>query len=209
MLTSYATYILTYLRSGKSTFLSSILRMVEQTGSISIDRLDTRTVPLEFLRSQITTITQDGLRLDTSLRFSLYPYSGSQPSDEDIVSLLQRLNLWSRVTSYGGLDAKYSNMKFSAFQMQLVYLARAILHHSTTDSKIVLIDETTSAMAAEAEEEFQGLVDDFFNDCTLLVVSRSTHVLNSADLLLHFDGGMLDRVFRRHANGRLVEVEIQ
>ncbi|KAJ4154886.1 hypothetical protein LMH87_000159 [Akanthomyces muscarius] len=194
--------------SGKSTFLSSILRIVDQTGSISIDGLDTQTIPLEPFRSRITTMTQDGLRIDTSLRFNLYPYGGSQPSDEHIISLLQRLYLWIHVTGHGGLNAKYSKMKFTATQMQLVHLARAILHHSTTDSKIVLIDEASSAIAAETEDEFQGLIDDFFIDCTLIVVSHSTHVLNSADLLLQFDGGMLDKVLRRRANGRLVEVDI-
>ncbi|KAJ4147018.1 hypothetical protein LMH87_001571 [Akanthomyces muscarius] len=172
--------------SGKSTVLSAILRMVDCNGSVSIDGRDTRTVPRELLRSRITTITQDGLRLKAPLRFNMYPFDAR-----------------------GGLDANYTAMRFSASQKQLVYIARGILHQAKTGNKIVMIDEVTSSMATDAEPELQRLIDVAFNSCTILVVSHRPESFQTAESVLRFKFGVLDSVLYRQSNGDFAEVETE
>ncbi|KAJ6789510.1 hypothetical protein PWT90_07170 [Aphanocladium album] len=123
--------------SGKSTILSAILRMVNSTGSISIDGLDTREVPLQILRSRITSVTQDGLRLNESLRFNMYPFTGQPPSDDEIIAALESVDIWNHAHLNGGLDANYFKIGFSTGQKQLMFLARGILHQKMTRNKIV------------------------------------------------------------------------
>ncbi|OAA34170.1 ABC transporter, transmembrane domain, type 1 [Beauveria brongniartii RCEF 3172] len=173
--------------SGKSTVLSAILRLVDCTGSISIDGHDIRMVPREFLRSKITTITQDGLRLKASLRFNLFPFEGEKPSDDDMIGILQDVQLWTHVHLNGGLDADYSRMRFSSGQKQLMFLARGILHQAKTNNKIVMIDEVTSSLALDTEDDIQGLIDECFAGCTIILVSHRMESFNTVDGVLKFD----------------------
>lgn len=179
--------------------------MVECTGSISIDGRDTRTVPREILRSRITTITQDGLRLKAPLRFNMYPFDGERPSDEKIIETLRSVNIWAHVEARGGLDANYSAMRFTTSQKQLVFIARGILHQAKTGNKIVMIDEVTSTMAMDAEPEMQRLVDVAFKGCTILVVSHRPESFQTADRVFRFKFGLLDSVLRRQSDGELAE----
>ncbi|OAQ97694.1 hypothetical protein LLEC1_03571 [Akanthomyces lecanii] len=195
--------------SGKSTVLSAVLRMVDCTGSVSIDGRDTRTVPRELLRSRITTITQDGLRLKAALRFNMYPFDGGRPSDDEIIEALRSVSIWAHVAARGGLDANYSAMRFSTSQKQLFFIARGILHQAKTGNKIVMIDEVTSSMATDAEPELQRLIDASFNGCTILVVSHRPESFQTADGVLRLKSGQLDTVLRRRSNGDLVEVVAQ
>ncbi|KAM3492211.1 hypothetical protein MY3957_004498 [Beauveria namnaoensis] len=193
--------------SGKSTVLSAMLRLVDCTGSISIDGHDIRRVPHEFLRSKITTITQDGLRLKASLRFNLFPFDSEKPSDEDMIGTLQDVQLWTHVRLNGGLDADYSSMRFSSGQKQLMFLARAILHQAKTGNKIVMIDEVTSSLALDTEDDIQALIDESFEGCTIILVSHRMESFNTVDGVLKFDSGRLCNVLRRRSNGDLVEVK--
>lgn len=183
--------------------------MVDCTGSVSIDGRDTRTVPRELLRSRITTITQDGLRLKAPLRFNMYPFDGERPSDDEIIEALRSVNIWAHVAARGGLDANYSTMRFSTSQKQLVFIARGILHQAKTGNKIVMMDEVTSSMATDAEPELQRLIDVSFNGCTILVVSHRPESFQTADGVLRLKSGQLDTVLRRRSNGDLVEVAAQ
>ena len=189
--------------------LSAILRMVDCKGSVSIDGRDTRTVPRELLRSRITTITQDGLRLKAPLRFNMYPFDGERPSDNEIMKTLRSVNLWAHVEARGGLDANYTAMRFSASQKQLVFIARGILHQAKTGNKIVMIDEVTSSMATDAEPEVQRLIDVAFNGCTILVVSHRPESFHTAESVLRFKFGVLDSVLHRQSNGDFAEVETE
>ncbi|KAM3518260.1 hypothetical protein NHJ13051_008319 [Beauveria bassiana] len=193
--------------SGKSTVLSAMLRLVDCTGSISIDGHDIRRVPHEFLRSKITTITQDGLRLKASLRFNLFPFDSEKPSDDDMIGTLQDVKLWTHVRLNGGLDADYSSMRFSSGQKQLMFLARAILHQAKTGNKIVMIDEVTSSLALDTEDDIQALIDECFEGCTIILVSHRMESFNTVDGVLKFDSGRLCNVLRRRSNGDLVEVK--
>ncbi|KAJ6780152.1 hypothetical protein PWT90_01968 [Aphanocladium album] len=194
------------LRSGKSTIISAVLRMVDTTGSISIDGLDTRHIPLELLRSRITTITQDGLRLNDSLRFNLYPFLGDRPSDDEMISALQSVEIWDHARLNGGLDADYFKIGFSTGQKQLMFLARGILHQKITHNKIVVIDEVTSSLATDLEPQLQHLIDVSFNGCTIIMVSHRKESFTTADGVLQFKLGQLNRVLRRRSNGDFVEV---
>ncbi|XWW94538.1 hypothetical protein V2A60_002481 [Cordyceps javanica] len=191
--------------SGKSTVISALLRMVDYTGSISIDGLDTRRVPRELLRSKITTIPQDGLRLNESLRFNLYPFAGERPSDDEMIGALQTVGVWNHARANGGLDADYFKLEFSKGQKQLIFLARAILHQRKTGNRIVLMDEVTSSMAEDAEPELQRLIDVAFSGCTIIMVSHRMESFQTADVILRFSSGKIDRVLRRRSNGSLVE----
>lgn len=182
--------------------------MVEHTGSISIDGRNTRDVPRELLRSRITTITQEGLRLKASLRFNMYPFEGPRPNDDEIIGALRRVELWDHASRNGGLDAQYSTIRFTTAQKQLMFLARGILHQSKTGTKIVMIDEVTSSLALDMERNMQRIIDQAFAGCTILLVSHRRESFLTTDFVLRFRSGQLYSMMRRrNSTGGWVEVQ--
>ncbi|OAA51141.1 Vacuolar metal resistance and drug detoxification protein [Beauveria brongniartii RCEF 3172] len=134
---------------GKTSMLLSLLHMMEYRGKISVDGRDIKTVPRRILRSRITTLTQDGVELKGTIRANAFPYSVAgaavAPADEDVVAALDRVGLWAHLQRHGGLDADITDTRLSHGQRQLLFLARAVLHHQALRTRIVLVNEATSA----------------------------------------------------------------
>lgn len=172
-----------------------MLRMLEFTGSISIDDREIRTVPHDVLRTRITTITQTGLQLKGSIRFNMDPFNPAlRPSaflltDEMLIGILRRVGLWDIIQRHGGLDSDMITLSLSYGQKQLFQLARAILHKQTMRTKIVLIDEGTSGMDPRTDRRMQQVIEEVFSDCTTLVVSHRPSMFNDADFIVSLSNG--------------------
>lgn len=69
--------------SGKSSLLKAMLGFLSYSGSIYIDGIDIRTVPLDQLRSRIITISQDQVELEGTIRDNLLPYEKTWSVEED------------------------------------------------------------------------------------------------------------------------------
>lgn len=174
----------------------TILRMAEFSGTVSIDGRNSKTVARETLRQRITTLTQDGVELRGSFRFNVYPFPDPKPSDEAILATLQSLGLENHVARHGGLDGDIAEMRFSVSQKQLFFLARGILHQQTMDTRIVLMDEATSAMDSDANADLQELLDETFADCTVLQIAHRPDSFRDADVHIKLDSGQLASVER-------------
>lgn len=173
----------------------TILGMLKFSGSISIDGREIRTIPADALRSRITTLTQCGLQLVGSVRFNMDPFDPAlRPielivNDDMLIGILRRVGIWSLIEKHGGLDADMFVIKLSYGQKQMFQLARAILHKQTMRTKIVLIDEATSAVDSETDDRMQQVIREVFDDCTMLMVSHRPSVFTKADLILTLKRG--------------------
>lgn len=126
--------------SGKSSFIASILQMIDvRHGKIYIDSLDITNASLTSLRSNINAIPQDPFFVEGTFRENLTPYEKVLP-DARIEQALRRMTVWDEVDAQGGLDGELKPESLSQGQKQLLSLARATLR----DCKIVILDESTS-----------------------------------------------------------------
>ncbi|OAR03170.1 hypothetical protein LLEC1_03577 [Akanthomyces lecanii] len=191
--------------SGKSSIFLALLRMVKFSGGISIDGRDITTIPRELLRSRITTMSQDGVELYASVRFNIYPFSGPQPEEDTILATLQLVGLWDHIEKYGGIEDAMSNMCFSASQRQLFFLARAMVHQRTANTTIVLVDEATSAMSKESDEQTRALMSYVFSECVVLHIAHHQDWLTDVNVKIRMDFGGLVSVQRRRRNGQWME----
>lgn len=179
--------------SGKTSILSVILRLIEYTGTITIDGIDISTIPPRQLRSRITTIAQDTIDLGGTIRENILPYEGQLEDetifDELVFEALDKVELTELVESRGGLDVALSAMGLSEGEMQLLAFARAIMHNTCTQSKVVLLDEPTSSMDTETDNRIQGIMQEEFLGCTIVIVSHRTETLWDASKLLEVRNG--------------------
>ncbi|KAG6006407.1 hypothetical protein E4U21_007073 [Claviceps maximensis] len=190
--------------SGKSSLLLTLLRLLDYTGTILIDDTDITSLPRQDLRRRITTLPQDAIELSGSVRDNLNPFSApgtpeNTHDDQDAAmrEALTRVGIWDHISANGGLDTSLSRVSLSHGQKQLLSLARALLHHARTASRIVIVDEATSSVDSDTDSRMRAVMDEAFAQCTVLVVSHRTETLTGLDVVVELDRGTLVAC-RRH-----------
>ncbi|RYP65462.1 hypothetical protein DL770_008992 [Monosporascus sp. CRB-9-2] len=171
--------------SGKTSFILSLLHMINFTGSVSIDGVETQSLIPSDLRSRINVVPQEPFLMPGSIRFNIDPLG--QVQDEAIVSTLQRLKIWDRVMDCGGLDAQTSLSLWSVGERQLLCLARAMVRKS----QILILDEATSSVDALTESVMQDVIDSDFSTQTVLAVVHRLRYIERFDKVAVLDGGVL------------------
>lgn len=173
-------------RSGKSSLLLSLFRLIEPTGGkIEIDGIDLATLPRETVRTRLIAIPQDPFVLSSSVRENADP-SGSS-IDAAIIESLKKVQLWSIIESRGGLDAQMKAQPLSHGQQQLFCLARAMLR----ESKILVLDEATSNVDAETDTLMQRIIRKEFAAHTIVTVAHRLNTMEDSDVVAVLDGGRL------------------
>ena len=112
--------------AGKSSLIASLFCLAEPEGSIYIDGVDTKTLGLDLLRSNISIIPQDPVLFSGTLRKNL-DYFGEY-SDEQLWNVLESVKLKEAVSDLSaGLDSVMAEggANLSVGQRQLVCPARA------------------------------------------------------------------------------------
>ena len=116
-----------------------LLRMMDlDGGSIAIDGIDISTIPHEYLRSRITAVPQETYIFNGTVRLNVDP--SEAVSDEELVRVLQRVQLWAKIEERGGLSAVIDEKFFSHGEAQLFVFARAMVRKS----RVLILDEITS-----------------------------------------------------------------
>lgn len=177
----------------------SLLNFLDYTGRITIDGIDISTVPRSVLRTRITTVAQDTIEFNESIRFNLCPWTMSVSQtegnvhDDSVIEMLKALQIWDLAVPQGGLEAKVSELGLSHGQKKLLCIARACLHKLNTRSRLVIMDESTSGLDGELEQLALQVMETAFWDCTVIEVAHRREALADADIILHMANGKIVR----------------
>jgi ATP-binding cassette subfamily C (CFTR/MRP) protein 1 len=174
--------------AGKSTLMTALMRLVElDSGKILLDGVDIREVGLTKLRSNIAVIPQDPVLFSGSVKSNLDPFD--EHSKEMLIDALHRVGLYTNDSSSTIKSLEDAVLQdgsnFSAGQRQLLVIARALLHGAS----VVICDEATASIDAEADNRIQRVLrTDFANATTLTVAHRLNTIMDSTHILVMSDG---------------------
>ena len=123
--------------AGKSSIITTLFRLMQPTGTIEIDGIDTEEISLACLRKQLSIIPQEPVLFSGNIRRNLDPFN--EKSDEEIWNAIKKVELKSKISSLDSLVSECGN-DFSVGQKQLICMARAILRKN----RILILDEATA-----------------------------------------------------------------
>jgi ATP-binding cassette, subfamily B, bacterial MsbA len=184
--------------AGKSTILNLIPRFFEvDSGSISIDGQDIRTVGLASLRAAIALVTQEVTLFDDTVRANI-AYGRFGAAEAEIARAARAAGADGFIRELPeGYDTRVGEhgVRLSGGQRQRLAIARAMLK----DAPILLLDEATSALDSESERQVQAALRALIRGRTTLVIAHRLSTVQGADQIAVVDRGRIVET-GRHAD---------
>jgi ATP-binding cassette subfamily B protein len=173
--------------SGKTTLTKLVNRTYDvDEGRILIDGIDVREWNLDSLRSQISTIEQDiflfSRPIDENIAFSL----GQQTDRAAIEAAARAAQAHDFIQSFANgykTIVGERGVTLSGGQRQRIAIARALL----TDPRILILDDSTSAIDSATEDQIQRAIKRVLQGRTTLLITHRLSQIRWADRILVLD----------------------
>jgi ABC-type multidrug transport system fused ATPase/permease subunit len=176
--------------AGKTSIANLVCRFYDPThGRILVDGQDLRHVKLDTLRSQISVVLQDTFLFNTTVRDNLL-YGKPDATEDEMVAAAKAAYAHDFVLKLpDGYDTELGErgVKLSGGQKQRLALARAIL----ADPRILILDEATSSVDAEAEYLIQQALESVLVGRTALVIAHRLSTIRNADKIIALENGRI------------------
>ncbi|PKN29419.1 MAG: ABC transporter ATP-binding protein [Deltaproteobacteria bacterium HGW-Deltaproteobacteria-21] len=177
-----------HVGSGKTTLLHALARLYDpQRGSIFIDGMEIRTIPLRVLRTGIGFVTQETMIFSDTIRGNVL-FGRSGFLDEEILSALDTVQLLEEVQSLEhGIHTLLGErgVTLSGGQRQRLSLARAII----ANPPILVLDDALSMVDTRTEERIMNQILASRSGKTTLIVSNRVSTIGRADLVVVMERG--------------------
>jgi ABC-type multidrug transport system fused ATPase/permease subunit len=176
--------------AGKTSIANLLCRFYDPIhGCITVDGYDLRQVKLASLRRQTAVVLQDTFLFNTSIRENLR-YGKPDATEEEMIAAAKVAYAHEFIeTLPQGYDTEIGErgVKLSGGQKQRLALARAIL----ADPRILILDEATSSVDAEAEYLIQQALESVLKGRTALVIAHRLSTIRDADKIIALEEGRI------------------
>jgi len=176
---------------GKSTITKLLARMYDpDSGEILIDGNNIKDVTLESLRKNIGVIEQDVFLFSTTLKENIAYGLNRDVSDEEVIEYAKAAQAHEFILSF---DEGYETLvgergvTLSGGQKQRISIARAFL----ADPKILILDDSASAIDAETEEKIQKAMDNLLQNRTVFIITHRLSTIKRANKIIVMRKGQI------------------
>ncbi|HEY63871.1 MAG TPA: ABC transporter ATP-binding protein [Caldilineae bacterium] len=181
--------------AGKTSIANLLCRFYDPDhGRILLDGHDLRKIKLRSLRRHIAVVLQDTFLFNTTVRENLL-YGNPDATEEEMIAAAKAAYAHDFILQLPqGYDTEIGErgVKLSGGQRQRLALARAIL----ANPRILILDEATSSVDAEAEYLIQKALDEVLKGRTALVIAHRLSTIRNADKIIALEGGRIREIGR-------------
>lgn len=177
--------------AGKSTIIALVERLyTPRSGAIIIDGIDVTKHRDVSFRNHIALVPQDSVLFEGSIEFNVG--LGAKPNQEatlaEIEEACKLANIHDTIVAlpegYKTLCGPNGN-QFSGGQKQRLSIARALVRKP----KLLILDESTSALDAESEKLLQDGLNKAARGITVVAIAHRLHTIRKADVIFLIEGG--------------------
>ena len=176
--------------SGKSTLVNLICRFYDLTeGSILVDGVDIRHLPLGEYRRHIGLVLQEPYLFFGTIADNI-AYGKPNATREEIVAAARAAHAHDFILRLPqGYDSLVGErgQGLSGGERQRISIARALL----INPRILILDEATSSVDTETEQEIQRALDNLVQGRTTIAIAHRLSTLHRADRLVVLEQGQL------------------
>ena len=174
--------------AGKSTIVNLLNRLYDiDSGKITIDSKDIRTVALKSLRQNIAVVLQDVfLFADTIL--NNITLNNPAISELEVQSAAKEIGVHDFIISLPNgyhYNVKERGVMLSSGQRQLISFLRAYV----TNPKILILDEATASIDSYSEQLIQKATQKITNGRTSIVIAHRLATIKKCDMIIVLDAG--------------------
>jgi ATP-binding cassette subfamily B protein len=179
--------------SGKSTLVNLMCRFYDVSeGSISIDGVNIRSLPIAEYRRNIGLVLQEPFLFFGSISENI-AYGRPDASRAEIIAAARAAHAHEFILRLPhGYDSMVGErgQGLSGGERQRISIARALL----IDPRILILDEATASVDTETEQEIQKALDNLVRGRTTIAIAHRLSTLNKADRLVVLDRGEIVEV---------------
>jgi ABC-type multidrug transport system fused ATPase/permease subunit len=184
--------------AGKTSIANLLCRFYDPGhGRILVDGHDLRDLDLQSLRQHIAVVLQDTFLFNSTVRENIC-YGMPDATEAEMVAAAEAAHAHDFILNElpNGYDTEIGErgVRLSGGQKQRLALARAII----TNPSILILDEATSSVDAEAEYLIQQALNDVLRGRTALVIAHRLSTIRNADKIIALEDGRIREVGDHH-----------
>ncbi len=172
--------------SGKTSLINLIPRLYDVTsGEVYLDGLNVKDLDLDVLRSQISVVTQTATVFSGSIGTNIAQgKKGAEMADfKDAARNASALEFIESYDDFFNHEIQQKGSNLSGGQKQRLSLSRAFIRKP----KILILDDSTSAVDAKSEELILNAINDLSSNMTTLVISQKISTIKDMDKIIVLD----------------------
>ena len=176
--------------SGKSTLVSLMVRLYDPTsGTVRLGGCDLRDVNERKLRKMAALVQQKALLFSGTIADNLRQ-GDENATEEDMERAIEISQAKEFIDKYPDrfehvVEERSAN--FSGGQQQRLSIARGIIGKP----KVLILDDSTSALDAESEKKVQAGLEQKLGDSTVFIIAEKIFSVMHADKILVMDDGKI------------------
>lgn len=190
--------------SGKTTLVNLLPRFYEYTsGRILLDDIELKRYPRLFLRQQIGIVEQEPFLFSRTIRENIIYGVGREVPQSEVEAAAKAAAIHDIILTF---EKGYNTLvgekgvTLSGGQKQRVAIARTLLKNP----RILILDDSTSAVDTETEAEIRKALQNLMKGRTTFIIAHRIQSIMDADLILVLDKG---RIVQRGKHNDLVQQE--
>jgi subfamily B ATP-binding cassette protein MsbA len=176
--------------SGKTTIINLILRFFDpDSGTIMLDGVDVRNLPIKTLRDNIGLVDQEPLLFKMSI-FDNIAFANPKATLDNVIRAAKIANIHDFIESlHKGYESEVGErgVTLSGGEKQRMCLARAVL----IDPPILILDEATSSLDSNSEQLIQEALKRVLVNKTAIIIAHRFSTVLHADRIIAMDNGRI------------------